>query len=147
MHKPAGKTLPVLITKQSLLITPKIKEAGNKHLNFVPTSSSTMLVALGDAIAMTIAYKRKFKKENFGHFHPSGSLGKNLSPVTDIMKKGNDIPIVKENYSISKVILEISSKRLGCALVINKKKKIDELKSLTLKETVQLLKSLDLEFV
>ena len=106
------------------LITPKIKEAGNKHLNFVPTSSSTMLVALGDAIAMTIAYKRKFKKENFGHFHPSGSLGKNLSPVTDIMKKGNDIPMVKENYSISKVILEISSKRLGCALVINKNKKI-----------------------
>ena len=45
------------------LITPKIKEAGNKHLNFVPTSSSTMLVALGDAIAMTIAFKRKFKKK------------------------------------------------------------------------------------
>ena len=52
------------------------------------------------------------------------SLGKNLSPVTDIMKKRNDIPMVKENYSISKVILEISSKRLGCALVINKNKKI-----------------------
>ncbi len=106
------------------LVTPKIKEAGNKDLDFVPTASSTMLVALGDAIAMSIAKKRSFKKENFGHFHPSGSLGKNLSPVSDIMMRGKELPIVNENCSVYDVIIQISTKRLGCALVINKNSKI-----------------------
>lgn len=86
--------------------------------NLAPTSSSTVSLVLGDAIAISLLQKKGFTKENFALFHPGGTLGKKLLlKVEDIMKKGDEIPIVNENEWLKNVIYTISSKRLGCAIV------------------------------
>jgi arabinose-5-phosphate isomerase len=104
------------------IIMPKVKEAGNKELDMIPTSSSINLLSLGDCIAISLAEKKKFNKRNFGSLHPSGSLGKNLSTVEEIMITGKNLPIVKETTSIKNLVFTISSKRLGCAIVMKNKK-------------------------
>lgn len=86
--------------------------------NLAPTSSSTVSLVLGDAIAISLLQKRGFTKENFALFHPGGTLGRKLLlKVEDIMKKGDEVPIVNENEWLKNVIYTISSKRLGCAIV------------------------------
>ena len=103
---------------------PKVVEAGNKNLNIIPTSSSTNLLALGDCFAISLASKKKFNAKKFGKFHPSGSLGKNLSEISEIMLTGTKIPIVNKNSSLQAVVAKISSGRLGCVIVIDHNKKI-----------------------
>lgn len=91
--------------------------------NLAPTSSSTVSLVLGDAIAISLLQKKGFTKENFALFHPGGTLGKKLLlKVEDIMKKGDEIPIVNEDEWLKNVIYTISSKRLGCAVVTKKGK-------------------------
>ncbi|MCX7834001.1 MAG: KpsF/GutQ family sugar-phosphate isomerase [Ignavibacteria bacterium] len=91
--------------------------------NLAPTSSSTVSLVLGDAIAIALLQKKGFTKENFALFHPGGTLGKKLLlKVEDIMKKGDEIPIVNVNEWLKNVIYTISSKRLGCAIVTDKGK-------------------------
>ena len=104
------------------IIMPKVKEAGNQELDMIPTSSSINLLSLGDCIAICLAERKKFNKKNFGAFHPSGSLGKNLSTVEEIMITGKNLPIVEEKTLIKNTVLTISSKRLGCAIVVKNKK-------------------------
>ena len=100
---------------------PQIKEAGKNELDMIPTSSSVNLLSLGDCIAISLAERKKFNKKNFGSLHPSGSLGKNLSLVKEIMVTGKNIPLVNENTPIKNVVLTIGSKRLGCAIVVKNK--------------------------
>ena len=88
----------------------------------IPTSSSINLLSLGDCIAISLAERKKFNKKKFGALHPSGSLGKNLSTVEEIMITGKNLPIVEENTPIKNTVLTISSKRLGCAIVLKNKK-------------------------
>ena len=104
------------------IIMPKVKEAGNQELDMIPTSSSINLLSLGDCIAICLAERKKFNKRNFGALHPSGSLGKNLSTVEEIMITGKNLPIVEEKTPIKNTVLTISSKRLGCAIVVKNKK-------------------------
>jgi arabinose-5-phosphate isomerase len=104
------------------IIMPKVKEAGNQELDMIPTSSSINLLSLGDCIAISLAERKKFNRRSFGALHPSGSLGKNLSTVEEIMITGKNIPIVKEDTPIKNTVLTISSKRLGCAIVLKNKK-------------------------
>jgi len=104
------------------IIMPKVKEAGNQELDMIPTSSSINLLSLGDCIAICLAERKKFNKKNFGAFHPSGSLGKNLSTVEAIMITGKNLPIVEETTPIKNTVLTISTKRLGCAIVVKNKK-------------------------
>ena len=106
------------------ILMPKIKEAGNNNLNMIPTSSSTNLLALGDSIAITLAIKNNFNRNNFGKLHPSGALGKNLTEISEIMITGNKIPFIKQNSSIKNVVTKISNGKLGCAIVVNNSKKI-----------------------
>ena len=103
---------------------PKVIEAGNKNLNIIPTSSSTNLLALGDCLAISLALIKNFNAKKFGKFHPSGSLGKNLSEISQIMMTGKKIPKVNENDKIRNVVLKISNGKLGCAIVENKNGKI-----------------------
>ena len=107
------------------IIMPNVTEAGNKNLNMIPTSSSLNLLAIGDCLAISVAYKKKFTKKDFGAIHPSGTLGKNLSQVSKIMLKGKNIPKVNENSSIQDVVLKISSGGLGCVVVLNKAKNVN----------------------
>jgi arabinose-5-phosphate isomerase len=86
--------------------------------DLTPTSSVLVSLALGDSLAMALLLKRGFTREDFAVFHPGGILGKKLLlRVKDIMIKGEDLPIVRGDSDLEEVILAISSKRLGAAIV------------------------------
>ncbi|MDC0953797.1 CBS domain-containing protein, partial [Pelagibacteraceae bacterium] len=68
--------------------------------------------------------KNKFDKKKFGKFHPSGSIGKNLSDISQIMITKKNIPMVSEDSSLQKTVMKVSSGRLGCVIVANKKKQV-----------------------
>jgi arabinose-5-phosphate isomerase len=88
--------------------------------NMVPTSSSTAALALGDALAITVMQKRGFKVEDFANLHPGGTLGRRLLlKVEDLMHSGEALPKVHVNTPMKEAILEITSKRLGVAAVLN----------------------------
>ena len=88
-------------------------------LNLVPTSSTTVTLALGDAIACALMRRRDFKESDFAQFHPGGDLGKRLlSRVRDYMINSN-LPIVKPDTKVCDAIFEISKNKQGIAVVIS----------------------------
>jgi len=92
-------------------------------LDLAPTTSTTASLALGDAIAVALLEAKNFKSDDFAKSHPGGKLGKRLiTTVEDLMSKGKDLPIVSKEMTLSETLIEISSKGLGVALVIEKKK-------------------------
>lgn len=102
-----------------VILDVKIKEEACPH-DLAPTSSTTATLVLGDALAITLLEMRGFTAEDFALLHPGGSLGKRLSlKITEIMYKGEDVPLVKLNAPIKDTILEITSKRLGTTCVVD----------------------------
>ena len=90
-------------------------------LDLAPTTSTTASLALGDAIAVALLEAKSFKADDFAKSHPGGKLGKRLIlKAEDVMRKGEELPIVLPTDSLAKTLIEISSKRLGVALVIEK---------------------------
>ena len=98
-------------------LLPSVKEAGPG--NFVPTSSTTVQIALGDAIAITCMVYKKFGKLDFKKFHPSGSLSIKLKTVEDLMLSGKKIPFVNENVSMKDALISINKKNLGTLVIRN----------------------------
>ena len=99
------------------------KEAG--ELGLAPTTSSTVSLVLGDALAMCLLKKRNFKPEDYALLHPNGSLGKKLLlKVEDIMHSGNEVPLAKENSIMKEVIFEITSKAMGAVNITDSDGKI-----------------------
>ena len=95
-------------------------------LNLAPTSSTTLTLAVGDAIAMSVMVKKKFNSNNFAQSHPGGSLGRRLIyTVEDIMLKGDSLPLVSVNSLLKEVLYEISEKRMGMAIIIDEKKNLE----------------------
>lgn len=93
--------------------------------NLAPTTSTTVALVLGDALAIALLKKKDFSKEEFAMLHPGGILGKKLLlRVTDLMIKNGAIPKVAEDAQFKDVVFEISSKRLGCTCVVDKKGKL-----------------------
>ena len=92
------------------------KEACN--LGLAPTASTTSMLALGDALAMTLAEKRGFKEEDFANLHPGGKLGKRLARVEALMHAGTAVPRVTPRTKMPDVIYEMSSKKLGLTAVV-----------------------------
>ena len=101
------------------LLMPEVKESG---YGIVPTSSTTAQLALGDAIAISLMLQKKFSKADFKKFHPSGNLGKKLRTVEDLMLTKSKIPLINEKATLGQAIKLINSKKLGVAIVINKKR-------------------------
>ena len=93
-------------------------------LNLAPTASTTATLALGDAIAITLMQKKGFTAEDFAKSHPGGSLGKNLIKVKDVMRVKQEIPVVQEDTTFSKILKEINDKKLGFTTVISKDNKL-----------------------
>jgi len=88
--------------------------------DIVPTSSTTALMAMGDALAIVLMEKKEFKQEDFANFHPGGSLGRGMFvKVKDLMHSGADIPKVAVSASMQDVLREISTKRLGVTTVVD----------------------------
>ena len=89
-------------------------------LDAAPTSSTTLTLALGDALAVCLMEKRGFKKEDFANFHPGGSLGKRLFlKVKDVMRSKN-LPIVRWNASLKQAIDTMTHGKLGTVLIVDK---------------------------
>ena len=94
-------------------------------LNKAPTASTTVTLAMGDAIAVCLLKKRGFSYEDFLLFHPSGSLGKGiLYKVGELMVAGEKLPLVSQEVSFSDAIRTVSEKRLGTALLIDENSKL-----------------------
>jgi arabinose-5-phosphate isomerase len=91
-------------------------------MGFAPTASTTAMLALGDALAMSLAEKRGFKEEDFANLHPGGKLGKRLARVETLMHKGDDIPRVTSQALMPDVIYEMSRKKLGMTTVVENRK-------------------------
>ena len=90
--------------------------------NLAPTSSSTAQLAMGDALAVCLLDQHGFTKDDFAKYHPGGALGKKLYLKVSDIYPNNAAPKVSPSDDIKKVIIEISSKRLGAAAVVNKSK-------------------------
>ncbi|MFC2749538.1 MAG: SIS domain-containing protein [Campylobacter sp.] len=98
-------------------------------LDAAPTSSTTLTLALGDALAVCLMEKRGFKKEDFANFHPGGSLGKRLFlKVKDVMRSEN-LPIVRWNASLKQAIDTMTHGKLGTVLIVDKDGVLDAILS------------------
>ena len=83
-----------------------------------PTTSTTALLALGDALAIVLLKSRNFSKEQFGMFHPGGSIGRAVTlKVKDIMRNADELPVVTENQTVGESIILMTQKRSGSVLV------------------------------
>jgi len=111
------------LTKASTvpLVLPAIPEANGVN---APTTSTTMMLAIGDALAVSLIDARGFNSEQFGTFHPGGKLGSNFLKVQDLMRLNKDIPLVEKDKKMSEVLLEMTSKHLGCTGITNNSGKL-----------------------
>jgi len=87
-------------------------------LGLAPTASTTTMLALGDALAVTLSERRGFKEEDFANLHPGGKLGKRLARVESLMHTGGALPRVAPSTKMPDVIYEMSRKKLGVAAVV-----------------------------
>jgi len=108
-----------LAQQSDVFLSIAVKEEACPY-DLAPTASTTATLALGDAISVTLLHLKNFTEEDFAFLHPGGSLGKRLSlKIKEIMITGERIPIVRESDLMTKVIYEISSKRLGTTCVVD----------------------------
>jgi arabinose-5-phosphate isomerase len=99
------------------LVLPRVREACPHGL--APTTSTTMQLVLGDALAIALMESKGFSARDFSVFHPGGKLGARLTLVRDVMHKGAEVPRVGVDAHMSAAVVEISSKRLGCVGVFD----------------------------
>ena len=88
-------------------------------IGMAPTTSTTMMLALGDALAVALMEAKKFNTENFKVFHPGGKLGAKMMTVSQVMHKSDTLPLVKTETSMKETLLTMSSKGFGIAAVVN----------------------------
>ena len=116
-----GNTGSVLAKNADYVINVSVKREACS-LGLAPTTSTTAMLAMGDALAVALLEKKGFKEKDFAFYHPGGILGKRLLlTVGDIMRKGDANPIVKENTPVKDVLSAITRARAGSASVVNSK--------------------------
>ena len=114
----ASKAGSTLIKQSDVgLVLPDVAEACGTGI--VPTSSTTMTLALGDALAVALMHHRNFTPARFHDFHPGGKLGARLMQVKDLMHAGAEMPLVAASSMMSQVLLEISQKAFGVVGVLD----------------------------
>ncbi len=86
-------------------------------LNLAPTSSTTVALALGDALAVALSTARGFKERDFARLHPSGSLGQRFIKVRDLMHAGDELPLVRDQVPLQEALTVMSAKRFGTLFV------------------------------
>ncbi len=103
-----------------LIINSEIKKEACPY-NLAPTSSTSAMLALGDALALVVSERKGFKKENLALLHPLGAIGKKLTmDVSAIMRKGKANPVVKENAIVKDALLVMTGTRVGATSVVDK---------------------------
>lgn len=98
------------------IVLPEVPEASPVG---APTTSTTMMLAYGDALAMALLEKRGFTQSDFGVYHPGGKLGAQFIRVADLMHKETELPLVKCETPMPQVLLTMTEKRFGCAGVVD----------------------------
>ncbi len=105
------------LSRQTILL-PDVPEAG--PLSLAPTTSCIMLLAVGDALAMALLQARGLKAEDFAQYHPEGALGRRLLlRAEDLMRSGPGLPLVRAGDSFDQLLLEMTRKQLGLALIVD----------------------------
>ncbi|MBI4435913.1 MAG: KpsF/GutQ family sugar-phosphate isomerase [Candidatus Omnitrophica bacterium] len=90
-------------------------------LGLAPTASTTAMLAMGDALAVELQERRRFKADDFAFYHPGGNLAKQLLKVKDLMRTGRANPIVKESATVREALFAITRARAGSASIVNPK--------------------------
>lgn len=111
-----GDKSPLAQESDIQLLLPALPEACPNGL--APTTSTTMMMALGDALAVALLEARSFSKEDFKALHPGGRLGSRLRRARDIMHVGTELPLVPDTTTMSDGLLVMTSKRFGCLGVL-----------------------------
>lgn len=114
-----GEPDSVLGRSSSVVLNGGVSQEACPH-NLAPTSSTTLALVIGDALAVAVLKKKEFSSEDFARFHPAGALGKRLLlRVGDVLRAETELPLVKADTPLKDVIGEISQKRFGAALVVD----------------------------
>lgn len=113
-----GKPQSALARHADIVLDTQVSQEADP-LNLAPTASTTVQLALGDALAVAVLDARGFRAEDFARSHPGGSLGRRLlTHVRDVMRQGAELPAVPETASFSETMHEISRKGLGATAVV-----------------------------
>ena len=116
----ASKPESILLKASDIkLVIPKVKEAD--VIGMVPTSSTSITLLLGDCLATTVMYQRKFSKEKFKVFHPGGNIGNSLLLSKDIMITGKKLPIINYDKTFKDALRVMNEKKLGIIILLRKK--------------------------
>jgi arabinose-5-phosphate isomerase len=99
------------------LALPKVGEAGSMAI--APTTSTTMMLALGDALAVALLERKGFSVEDFRALHPGGKLGQRLLRVADLMHVGRELPLISVEAGMQEALLEMTAKTYGCVGAID----------------------------
>lgn len=119
-----GNPQSTLAKQADVVLDVSVKEEACPF-GFIPTASTTVTMAMGDAIAVALIMRNGFKKEDFAVFHPGGSLGRRmLTKVKDLMHTGEEVPVAYPDTLMLDAVLEISSKRLGVVVIVDENKRI-----------------------
>ena len=114
-----GVSDSVLASKSDVVLDCSVAREACPH-NLVPTSSLAAASAMGDALAMALLEARGFSQSDFAEIHPGGRLGRRLlMQVQELMHEGDALPTVTPDVSMRRTLLEMTSKRLGCTLIVN----------------------------
>jgi arabinose-5-phosphate isomerase len=115
-----GRMQSPLARESHIVLDATVHEEACPH-DLAPTSSTTAMLALGDALAIALLQQREFTREDFARYHPGGALGKRLVlKIDELMIKGDGIPRVTGDVPLRDAIMEMTTKRLGCTCVIRK---------------------------
>ena len=98
------------------MVLPAVPEASPTN---APTTSTTMMLALGDALAIALLERRGFTRDDFSVYHPGGNLGKAFVRVSDLMHDAEELPTVSQDLPMSDVLIVMTAKRFGCAGVLD----------------------------
>lgn len=107
----------LLLAADVPLVLPQAPEAC--PMGLAPTTSTTLMLVLGDALAVALMERRGFTAEQYHQLHPGGALGKKLVRVADIMHRGDEMPLVTRNASMGDALLAMTAHRFGCVGVLD----------------------------
>ncbi len=112
----AGGSSQLAEAADIVLSLPRAQEAC--PMGLAPTTSTTMTLALGDALAIALLERRGFTPDDFQMLHPGGQLGRRLLKIADIMHKGDDVPRATPDATMAEVLITMSARRFGCVGVV-----------------------------
>ena len=122
-----GKTDSPTWKNCNVIINSSVKKEACPY-NLAPTSSTTALLALGDALALVVSQRKGFKKEDFAIFHPLGAIGNKIKRLTmnvkDIMRQGKANPVIKDSATVQDALLVMTGTRVGATSVVDETGKL-----------------------